>query len=79
VKDLSQFRVLPTEPRIPWTAYTGAAGMPGQTAFVGWKEYSAAKKVREGCDLKCHVLLTSLFRVMSSSFREVQARSARES
>ncbi|KAK7047625.1 hypothetical protein VNI00_006393 [Paramarasmius palmivorus] len=29
---------------IPWTAYVGVAGMPGRTAFYGWKEYSKAKK-----------------------------------
>jgi hypothetical protein len=45
VQDLSGFRVIPSEPKIPWTVYTGAAGMPGQTAFCAWREYSAAKKV----------------------------------
>ena len=37
---------LPNEAGIPWTAYVGAAGMPGQTAYMGWKEYARAKKVR---------------------------------
>ncbi|TEB24770.1 NAD(P)-binding protein [Coprinellus micaceus] len=35
---------LPNEAGIPWTAYVGAAGMPGQTAYMGWKEYAKAKK-----------------------------------
>ncbi|KAJ7105692.1 hypothetical protein C8R44DRAFT_806668 [Mycena epipterygia] len=30
-------------PELPWTAYVGAAGMPGQTAYMGWKEFSDAK------------------------------------
>ncbi|KAF5350406.1 hypothetical protein D9758_012486 [Tetrapyrgos nigripes] len=32
------------EPGLPPSVYIGAAGMPGQTAFYGWKEYSKAKK-----------------------------------
>ncbi|KAJ6449974.1 alcohol dehydrogenase [Mycena sanguinolenta] len=31
-------------PKLPWTVFVGAAGMPGQTAFYGWKEFSRAKK-----------------------------------
>jgi NADPH-dependent curcumin reductase CurA len=29
---------------LPWTVFVGAAGMPGQTAYCGWKEYAEAKK-----------------------------------
>ncbi|KAJ7081272.1 hypothetical protein C8R44DRAFT_895143 [Mycena epipterygia] len=37
--------------KLPWTVYVGVAGMPGmvrypgQTAYMGWKEYSHAKKI----------------------------------
>ncbi|KAJ7046161.1 hypothetical protein C8F04DRAFT_1063508 [Mycena alexandri] len=43
LKELGPATVLEKHPKLPWTAYLGAAGMPGQTAFVGWKEYSDAK------------------------------------
>ncbi|KAJ7152351.1 hypothetical protein C8R46DRAFT_1179224 [Mycena filopes] len=36
-------QILEKHPDLSWNAYVGAAGMPGQTAFVGWKEYSDAK------------------------------------
>jgi hypothetical protein len=53
---------LEKDPKLPWTVFVGAAGMPGKritlsvaliltsgylgkTAFMGWKEYSRAKKV----------------------------------
>ncbi|EIM82740.1 alcohol dehydrogenase [Stereum hirsutum FP-91666 SS1] len=29
---------------LPWELHVGTLGMPGQTAYFGWKEYSAAKK-----------------------------------
>ncbi|EIM83947.1 NAD-P-binding protein [Stereum hirsutum FP-91666 SS1] len=29
---------------IPWSAWLGVLGMPGQTAYMAWKEYSRAKK-----------------------------------
>ncbi|KAJ6550056.1 hypothetical protein B0H19DRAFT_1160303 [Mycena capillaripes] len=41
--ELGAFRILDKHPDLPWTAYVGAAGMPGQTAYAGWKEYSDAK------------------------------------
>ncbi|VDB99985.1 unnamed protein product [Peniophora sp. CBMAI 1063] len=28
---------------VPWSVYTGVLGMPGQTAYWGWKVYSKAK------------------------------------
>ncbi|KAJ7464191.1 alcohol dehydrogenase [Mycena latifolia] len=48
-----EYSVLPTmegltlvekDPKLPWTVYVGAAGLPGKTAFMGWKEFSKAKK-----------------------------------
>jgi NADPH-dependent curcumin reductase CurA len=30
--------------KLPWEVYVGAAGMPGQTAFAGWKNFAKAKK-----------------------------------
>ncbi|KAJ6490827.1 alcohol dehydrogenase [Mycena sanguinolenta] len=35
---------LEKNPKLPWTVFTGAAGMPGQTAYYGWKEFSHAQK-----------------------------------
>ncbi|KAH9937947.1 hypothetical protein B0H21DRAFT_825392 [Amylocystis lapponica] len=37
-------RILKNEENLPWSAYVGVLGMPGQTAFYGWNEYSLAKK-----------------------------------
>jgi NADPH-dependent curcumin reductase CurA len=34
------------DPKLHWSVYIGAAGMPGETAFMGWREHSDAKKVR---------------------------------
>ncbi|TCD62274.1 hypothetical protein EIP91_007113 [Steccherinum ochraceum] len=35
----------PVEPMegVPWSAHVGVAGMPGATAYMGWKEYSKSK------------------------------------
>ncbi|KAF8210835.1 alcohol dehydrogenase [Mycena galopus ATCC 62051] len=35
---------LEKDPKLPWTVYVGAAGMPGKTAFMGWTNFSRAKK-----------------------------------
>ncbi|KAJ6474932.1 alcohol dehydrogenase [Mycena sanguinolenta] len=35
---------LEKNPKLPWTVFVGAAGMPGQTAYYGWKEFSRAQK-----------------------------------
>ncbi|KAJ7205431.1 alcohol dehydrogenase [Mycena pura] len=35
---------LERDPKLSWTVYVGAAGMPGKTAYMGWKEFSQAKK-----------------------------------
>jgi len=43
-QDVSQFKVLENKEKLPWSAYVGAAGMPGQTAYIGWKLYAKAKK-----------------------------------
>ena len=36
--------VVKNEEKLPWSVYVGIAGMPGQTAWCGWKEYAAPKK-----------------------------------
>ncbi|KAF9068364.1 hypothetical protein BDP27DRAFT_1383609 [Rhodocollybia butyracea] len=36
-------RLLKPEPGLPYSVYVGAAGMPGQTAYYGWKEFANAK------------------------------------
>ncbi|KAJ7054657.1 alcohol dehydrogenase [Mycena amicta] len=36
--------IIERDPRLPLSVYIGAAGMPGETAYMGWKEYSKAKK-----------------------------------
>ncbi|KAJ6502805.1 hypothetical protein C8R47DRAFT_1039299 [Mycena vitilis] len=41
--DLGYLQIFEKHPNLPWSAYVGAAGMPGQTAFGGWKEFSDAK------------------------------------
>ncbi|TBU32689.1 NAD(P)-binding protein [Dichomitus squalens] len=38
------WRVLENKEQIPWSAYVGVAGMPGQTAYYGWKEYASPQK-----------------------------------
>ncbi|KAJ6514418.1 hypothetical protein C8R47DRAFT_1033192 [Mycena vitilis] len=38
--ELGMMQIFEKHPDLPWSVYLGAAGMPGQTAFVGWKEYS---------------------------------------
>ncbi|KAJ6535233.1 alcohol dehydrogenase [Mycena vulgaris] len=42
--DMTGFIFLEKNPKLPWSVYVGAAGMPGKTAYFGWKEYSHAKK-----------------------------------
>ncbi|KAI9464798.1 alcohol dehydrogenase [Russula earlei] len=43
-KDTSPFTIIKNEIGLPWSTYIGVLGMPGQTAYVGWKEFSKAKK-----------------------------------
>ncbi|KAF8349632.1 hypothetical protein F5887DRAFT_947249 [Amanita rubescens] len=42
--ELSEFIVLENKYRLPWSVFVGAAGMPGKTAYYGWKLYANAKK-----------------------------------
>jgi len=42
--DTSPYKVIKNEVGLPWEAYVGVLGMPGQTAYIGWKEFSKAKK-----------------------------------
>ncbi|KAK7038555.1 NADP-dependent oxidoreductase RED1 [Favolaschia claudopus] len=44
VEAKGEFEFLDKHPKLPWTVFVGAAGMPGKTAFHGWKEFSKAKK-----------------------------------
>lgn len=39
-------RKLDASEGIPWPVWLGVLGMPGQTSYMGWKEYSKVKKVR---------------------------------
>ncbi|KAF7364581.1 PKS-ER domain-containing protein [Mycena venus] len=42
--NLSMLEVIDRDSKLDWSVYIGAAGMPGETAFAGWREYSEAKK-----------------------------------
>lgn len=44
LNNLDEFEVLKNEHNLPWSAYVGVVGMPGQTAWVGWHEYAAPQK-----------------------------------
>ncbi|KAI0056021.1 alcohol dehydrogenase [Artomyces pyxidatus] len=41
--DTTLLSVVKNELNLPWSTYLGVLGMPGMTAYVGWKEYSNAK------------------------------------
>ncbi|KAF4618892.1 hypothetical protein D9613_009804 [Agrocybe pediades] len=45
-KDLSSagLEILGNPHNLPWSTYLGVLGLPGKTAYYGWKEYSKAKK-----------------------------------
>ena len=43
VKDLSDLRKIENKEGLPWTAYLGVCGMPGQTAHHGWVEFAHPK------------------------------------
>ncbi|KAJ7624036.1 hypothetical protein DFH06DRAFT_1059193, partial [Mycena polygramma] len=43
---LGMLQIMERHPNVPWSAYLGPAGMPGQTAYIGWKEFAQAKKVQ---------------------------------
>ncbi|TFK49750.1 alcohol dehydrogenase [Heliocybe sulcata] len=42
--DAGKYRFIENKEGLPWSVYVGAAGMPGQTAYLAWREYSNAKK-----------------------------------
>ncbi|KAJ4477154.1 NAD(P)-binding protein [Lentinula aciculospora] len=43
-KDISELKVIVRpESTLPFSVYVGAAGMPGQTSYYGWREYAKAK------------------------------------
>ncbi|KAF8996526.1 alcohol dehydrogenase [Cyathus striatus] len=44
VTTTKELRILDNKHNLPWSVYVGAAGMPGKTAYMAWKEYSYAKK-----------------------------------
>ena len=44
VHDASDFMAVDNSENLNWSTFIGAAGMPGQTAYYGWKEYAEAKK-----------------------------------
>jgi len=44
LKNMEGLIFIEKDPKLPWTVYVGAAGMPGKTAYMGWKEFSKAKK-----------------------------------
>ncbi|KAJ7300424.1 chaperonin 10-like protein [Mycena albidolilacea] len=44
IPDMKDLILIEKDPKLPWTVFVGAAGMPGKTAFMGWKEFSHAKK-----------------------------------
>ncbi|KAJ3556936.1 hypothetical protein NM688_g1753 [Phlebia brevispora] len=44
ISDTSRFKVLKNEHKLPWSAYIGVAGMPGETAYYGWKEFASPQK-----------------------------------
>jgi len=41
---LGQRMIIENKHNIPWSAYVGVVGMPGQTAYVGWKEFANPKQ-----------------------------------
>ncbi|KAJ7169192.1 hypothetical protein C8R43DRAFT_1155645 [Mycena crocata] len=43
IPKLGDLQIIEKHPDLPWTTYVGAAGMPGKTSYMGWKEYSEAK------------------------------------
>ncbi|KAF8589598.1 NAD(P)-binding protein [Ramaria rubella] len=44
IQDVSSLRVLNNPEKLPWSTFVGIAGMTGQTAYVGMKLFSKAKK-----------------------------------
>ncbi|KAF7965960.1 hypothetical protein HWV62_39162 [Athelia sp. TMB] len=42
--NVDNYRILENKEGLPWSAYVGAAGMPGKTAWFAWKEWADSKK-----------------------------------
>ncbi|KAJ7274864.1 hypothetical protein C8J57DRAFT_1434614 [Mycena rebaudengoi] len=40
----AMMQIISKVPGLPWSVLLGAAGMPGATAYIGWKEYANPKK-----------------------------------
>ncbi|KAJ6506913.1 hypothetical protein C8R45DRAFT_816684 [Mycena sanguinolenta] len=40
----ANLEVIERDPKLDWSVYLNTAGMPGQTSFMGWREYSDAKE-----------------------------------
>lgn len=45
LQNLNVVSVFQNPHKLPWSTFVGALGMAGQTAWMGWKEFSKAKKV----------------------------------
>ncbi|OCH96220.1 NAD-P-binding protein [Obba rivulosa] len=43
-QDPKGYKLLENKEGLPWSVYVGVCGMPGQTAYYAWKEWSNAKK-----------------------------------
>ncbi|PPQ74726.1 hypothetical protein CVT26_005109 [Gymnopilus dilepis] len=43
-KELGGWKKLRNVDKLPWSVFIGVLGMPGQTAYFGWKEHAHAKK-----------------------------------
>ncbi|KAJ7758650.1 hypothetical protein B0H16DRAFT_1416140 [Mycena metata] len=43
VPELGALQIMEKHPNLPWSVYLGALGMPGQSAYIGWKEYASPK------------------------------------
>ncbi|KAJ7200299.1 hypothetical protein GGX14DRAFT_572062 [Mycena pura] len=44
IPTLGDLEIIEKHPDLPWSTYLGAAGMPGQTAYMGWKEFAHGKQ-----------------------------------
>ncbi|KAJ7028398.1 alcohol dehydrogenase [Mycena alexandri] len=42
--NLAMLEIIERDPKLHWSVYIGPAGMIGETAYMGWREYSRAKK-----------------------------------
>ncbi|EPQ59836.1 NAD P-binding protein [Gloeophyllum trabeum ATCC 11539] len=44
VADPKEFMVIDNRENLPWSVFLGMLGLPGLTAYLGWREFSPAKK-----------------------------------